>query len=61
MRINHFLGGLLAALALNNLHAQDTAPPKVEAKAENKTAVTPVDGPGQPFRMGHRALAANGC
>jgi len=43
MRINHFLGGLLAALALNNLHAQDNAPPKVEAKAENKTAVTPVE------------------
>ncbi|WP_341709483.1 hypothetical protein [Limnobacter sp.] len=43
MRINHFLGGLLAALALNNLHAQDNAPPKVDAKAENKTAVTPVE------------------
>jgi hypothetical protein len=32
MRINSLLGGLLAALALNGLHAQ-----------ENKTAVTPVE------------------
>lgn len=32
MRINYLLGGLLAALALNGLHAQ-----------ENKTAVTPVE------------------
>ena len=43
MRTKYLLGGLLAALALNNLHAQDNAPPKVEAKAENKTAVTPVE------------------
>jgi len=43
MRTKYLLAGLLAALALNNLHAQDNAPPKAEAKAENKTAVTPVE------------------
>ncbi len=43
MRTKYLLAGLLAALALNNLHAQDNTPPKAEAKAENKTAVTPVE------------------
>jgi hypothetical protein len=43
MRINYLLSGLLAALALNSLHAQENAQPKPDAKAENKTAVTPVE------------------
>ena len=43
MRTKYLLGGLLATLALSSLHAQENATPKVEAKAENKTAVTPVE------------------
>lgn len=43
MRTKYLLGGLLTTLALSSLHAQENATPKVEAKAENKTAVTPVE------------------
>lgn len=46
MRIKHLIRPILAVTSLlvsGGLQAQDNAAPKVEAKVENKTAVTPVE------------------
>ncbi|WP_341237854.1 hypothetical protein [uncultured Limnobacter sp.] len=46
MRTNYLTRALLATaglLVLSGVHAQENTPVKVEAKAENKTAVTPVE------------------